>query len=207
MNFGFSDQDLFPPNRLADLDALFRERLSREHPPLAARFARYRAHEPFTPAELSALLVEAARSLAGFVAELFGVSERDAARARVADEAVLFRFRFSVFQKRTARKFPDAASIASLDSAAAEAAGRALVDVVSAGVDPTDEEKRVARTGWELFDLAGSLAPARARDASYTPEAAHERVAFLRARAAGTSLPLPADDAALVTAWTEAFDA
>ena len=207
MNFGFSDQDLFSPNRLADLDALFRERLSRENPPLAARFARYRAHEPFAPAEQSAILVEAGRSLAGFVAELFGVSnERDATRARVAGEAVLFKFRFSVFQKRTARKFPDAASIASLDSAAIEAAGRALVDIVSDGFDPTDEEIRVARTGWDLFDLAGSLAPTRSKDASYTPEAAHERAALLRARAAGTSLPLPTDDAALVKEWAEVFD-
>ena len=199
MNFGFSDQDLFLPNRLAELDALFLERLSREHPEVAARFARYRAHEPFAPAERSALLVEASRSLAGFVAELFGVSaERDAARAYARDEAVLFKFRFSVFQKRTARKFPDAESVASLDSAAAEAAGRALIDVFSTGVDPVDEEKCVARAGWDLFDLAGSLAPSRSRDASYTPEAAHDRVALLRVRAAGMPLPVPADDAALV---------
>src|SRR5512140_2239218 len=206
MNFGFSDQDLFLPNRLRDLDSLFRERLSREHPPLAARFARYRAHELFAPAERSALLVEASRSLAEFVAELFGVSaERDAACAHARAEAVLFRFRFSVFQKRIARKFPDAASIASFD-AAAGAHGRALVDAFSAGVDTADEEKCVARAGWELFDLAGSLAPVRSKDASYSPEAAHERVAFLRAFAAGTPLPVPADDASLVKEWAEIFD-
>ncbi len=208
MNFGFSEQDLFLPNRLLDLDALFLERLSRESPPLAARFARYRAHEPIAPADRSALLVEAARSLAEFVAELFGVSaERDAARARVAGESVLFKFRFSVLQKRTARKFPDAASAASLDSASAEARGRALVDIFSAGLDPSDEERRVARAGWDLFDLAGSLASPRSKDASYTPEAARERVALLRARAAGTPLPAPGDDAALVKEWTDAFDA
>ncbi len=207
MNFGFSDQDLFLPNRLRDLDSLFRERLSREHAPLAARFARYRAHEPFAPAERSALLVEASRSLAEFVAELFGVSaERDAARAHARAEAVLFKFRFSVFQKRIARKFPDAASIASFDAAAAGAHGRALVVAFSAGADTADEEKCVARAGWELFDLAGSLAPARSRDASYSPEAAHERVALLRALAAGTPLPVPADDAALVNEWAEIFD-
>jgi len=207
MNFGFSDQDLFLPNRLLDLDALFLERLSREHPPLAARFARYRAHEPFAPADQSALLVEAGRSLAEFLAELFGVSaERDAARAHARDEAVLFKFRFSVLQKRTARNFPDAASVASLDSATAEARGRALLDVFSAGLDTADEEKRVARTGWDLFDLAGSLAFPRSKDASYTQEAARERVALLRARAVGMSLPVPTDDAALVKEWAEAFD-
>ena len=208
MNFGFSDQDLFLPNRLLDLDTLFLERLSRERPSLSARFARYRAHEPIAPAERSALLVEAGRSLAEFIAELFGVSaERDAARARIQGEAVLFKFRFSVFQKRTAKKFPDAASVASLDPGAVEARGRALVELFSAGIDRGDEEKGVARAGWDLFDLAGSLASPRSRDASYALEAAHEHVALLRARAAETSLPAPEDDAALVKEWSEAFDA
>ena len=208
MNFGFSDPDLFLPERLADLDALFRERLGRENPDLAERFERYRARGPLAPTELSALLVEASRPLAAFVAELFGVSaERDAARARVLDEAVLFKFRFAVFQKRSAKRFPDAASIASLDLAAAEACGRSLVDVFSAGLDPANEERRVARAGWDLFDLAGSLASPRSRDASYAPEAARARVADLRARAAGTPLPLSRDDAALMREWTDAFDA
>jgi len=208
MNFGFSGPDLFLPDRLADLDALFRERLGRESPALAARFESYRALEPLAPTELSALLVEASRPLAAFVAELFGVTlERNAARARVTDEAVLFRFRFAVFQKRSAKRFPDAASIASLDLGAAEASGRSLIDVVSAGLDPADEERRVARAGWDLFDLAGSLASPRSRDASYAPEAARARVADLRARAAGTRLPLSADDAALVKEWTDVFDA
>jgi NADPH-dependent glutamate synthase beta subunit-like oxidoreductase/NAD(P)H-flavin reductase len=208
MNFGFSDADLFLPERLADLDALFRERLALENPLLAKRLERYRALEPLAPVELSALLVEASRPLAAFLAELFGVAaERAAARARVQDETVLFKFRFAVFQKRSAKKFPDAGSIDSLDLDAAEASGKSLVDVLSAGLDPADEERRVARAGWDLFDLAGSLASPRSRDASYAPEAARARVAGLRARAAGTPLSLPGDDAALVKEWTDAFDA
>src|ERR1035441_10011959 len=43
MNFGFSDPDLFLPERLADLDALFRERLGREDPDLALRHRAMRA--------------------------------------------------------------------------------------------------------------------------------------------------------------------
>ena len=207
MNFGFSELDLFLPRRLADLDALFRERLGRENPELAARFARHRALEPLAPAERSALLVEASRPLATFVAELFGVSEeRAAARKRVRDEAVLFKFRFSVFQKRSAKKFPDAASVAALDHPAVDARGSALVEVLSAGLEPADEERRVARAGWDLFDLAGSLASPRSRDASYMPEAARARVAALSA-AAGGHPPCPGDEAALVKEWTEAFDA
>ena len=208
MNLGFSDPDLFLPERLADLDALFRQRLGRENRDLAARFERYRALEPLAPTELSALLVEVSRHLAAFLAELFGVAaEREAAILRVKAEAVLFRFRFSVFQKRSAKKFPDAASIASLDLEAAEASGRAVVDALAAGLGAADEERRVAHAGWDLFDLAGSLATPRSRDASYTQEAARARVAGLRARAAGTPLPLSGDDAALVKEWTDAFDA
>jgi len=208
MNFGFSGPDLFLSDRLADLDALFRERLGRENPGLAARFEHYRSLEPLASTELSALLVEASRPLAAFVAELFGVTlERDAARARVQDEAELFRFRFAVFQKRSAKRFPDAASIASLDLDAAETSGRSLIDAVSAGLDLADEERRVARAGWDLFDLAGSLASPRSRDASYSPEAARARVADLRAGAAGTRLSRSPDDVVLVKEWTDAFDA
>jgi NADPH-dependent glutamate synthase beta subunit-like oxidoreductase/NAD(P)H-flavin reductase len=207
MNFGFTDRDLFLPHRLADLDALFLQRLSSESPELAARFARYRAKEPFAPAARSALLVETARALAEFVAGLFGVSaERDAARALARNEAVLFKFRFSVFQKRSAKKFPDAASAAALDAAAVEACGRALLDAFAFAPGTGDEEMCVARTGWDLFDLAGSLALPRGKDASYTAESARERVAFLRDRAAGAPLPSPADDAALVREWADAFD-
>ncbi len=208
MNFGTSYADLHDPARLADLDRTFRERLRASDPGLSARFERYREGAPLTPLELSTVLIDAARPLSLFVAELFGVvPEREAARARVADDAVLFRFRFSVLQKRSAKRFPDAASLSSLDRGAVRAAGEALVRAVAGSRNPDDEEKRVARTGWELYDLTASLATPRGKDASLTPEASRQRLAELRTRAAGSPLPLPADDLALLTAWTEAFDA
>ena len=63
-----------------------------------------------------------------------------------------------------------------------------------------------ARGGTSSTSRAPSPRP-RSRDASYTPETARARVAVLRARAAGTPLPLSGDDAALVKEWTDVFDA
>jgi len=187
MNFGFNYADLHDPARLERLDRLFRQRLTAEDPVLAGRFERYRALEPLAPAELSALLVDAARPLSRFVAELFGITEaREALLARTGDESVLFRFRFSVFQKRSAKKYPDAASPAPVDRDAAARRGAALVGVLAG--DAGDEELRVARAGRMLFDLSGSLATPRGKDASFSPEAAREKVASLRRVAAGTSM-------------------
>ena len=206
MNFGFTYADLHDAARLAALDRLFRQRLASEDPALSSRFERHRAGEPLPPADLSALLVDAARPLSRFVAELFGIEDaREALRARTGEEAVLFRFRFSVFQKRSSKKYPDEASLAPLDRAGAERRGAVLVSLLSGRAG--DEELQVARTGWTLFDLSGSLASPRAKDASYAPEAAREKVAALRRTAAGMGLPLPDEEAALLSAWTEAFDA
>jgi NADPH-dependent glutamate synthase beta subunit-like oxidoreductase/NAD(P)H-flavin reductase len=208
MNFGISYADLHDPACLAGLDRTFRARLRDSDPGLSARFERYREGASLTPPEVSTLLVEAARPLSLFIAELFGVTaERETLLARVAGDAVLFRFRFGVLQKRSAKKFPDAESLASLDRGAVRAAGEALVRAVAGPRDPDDEEKRVARTGWELHDLAASLATPRGKDASVTPEAARARLASLRAAAAGSPLPLPDEDGALLAAWNDAFDA
>ena len=205
MNLGFTYADLHDPARLEGLDRLFRQRLAAEDPLLAARFERYRASESLAPAELSALLVETARLLSRFVAELFDIEgARSGLLARTGEESVLFRFRFSVFQKRSSKKYPDPASLASVDQGAARR-GAALASLLAG--DAGDEELRVARTGWTLFDLSGSLATPRGKDASFSPEAAREKVAALRRAAAGTGLPLPEDDVALLSAWTEAFDA
>jgi NADPH-dependent glutamate synthase beta subunit-like oxidoreductase/NAD(P)H-flavin reductase len=206
MNLGFTYAHLHEPARLAELDRLFREHLASGDPDLAARFERYRAHEPSAPADLSALLVEAARALSRFLAQLFGVEEeRRALTDRTAEEAVLFRFRFSVFQKRSAKKFPDEASLAPVDRAAAARRGAALVALVAGNA--ADEELRVARTGWTLFDLAASLATPPGKDSTFSPETARARVAALRTEAAGTDLPVSGDDAALLSAWTGTFDA
>jgi hypothetical protein len=108
MRFGYDFPDLHDPSRLPALDRLFRDRLRDESPDLYQRFESYRAHAPLPATALSALLVEAARPLSRFLAELFEIQkERDENLLRVKEDAVLFRFRWSVFQRRTSKKYPD----------------------------------------------------------------------------------------------------
>ncbi|HKC24428.1 MAG TPA: FAD-dependent oxidoreductase, partial [Thermoanaerobaculia bacterium] len=205
--FGFRTADLHRPERLADLDRLFREALRRDSPALAERFERYRAGEALLPVPLSALLVEAARELGRFVAELFGVvpqRERGAAAAR--EETALFKYRWHVFQRRVLRKYPTAASVEGLD--AGSVAARAVVGLLNEGV-PRDDEAALAHAGWELFDVGISMQTPRPKDATLDPEAARARLAALRDAAPrfGFEAEAGLDDAALLAAWNDALDA
>ena len=208
MRFGFTFSDLHECARLADLDRLFRERLRSESPALSERFERYRAHKPLAPTDLSALLVEASRVLSRFLAELFEIEkEREENLLRVKKDEVLFRFRWSVFQKRTAKKFPDESALSSLDRPLLLSQGAALLRLVAGSAEGDDEELRLARTGWDLYDLAASLEVRRPKDATYTPGAARQRITSLRASAPSIGLPAEGDDLALLASWSALFDA
>src|SRR5712671_1278195 len=103
---GFTLSDLHDPHRLAQLDGLFRARLLADAPALSARFEAYRAGEALPPIALSALLVEVSRPLSWFLGRFFDVEEpRERGIAVASGETVLFRFRWSVFQRRTAKKY------------------------------------------------------------------------------------------------------
>ncbi len=105
--------DLFRPAKLRDLDALFQGELAREAPDLAARFARYRAGEELGAAEVSRLLVEAARPLSRFLARIFAVEEERAALLSGASrDALLFKFRWTVLQKRILKRQPAGTTLA-----------------------------------------------------------------------------------------------
>ncbi len=113
-----------------------------------------------------------------------------------------------VFQKRSAKRFPDAASIASLDLRRRRGArkipgrrplGRARTPRTRSAASP-------ARGGTSSTSRAPSRRPVRATRPTRPRRRARGSPA-LRARAAGTSLPLSGDDAALVKEWTDAFDA
>ena len=203
---GFSHADLHDPFRLADLDRGFRDTLKRDDPDLAARFESWRAGAELARIAESALLVEAGRHVSRFLARLFGV-EREVASlaARAEEEQRLYRFRWSVVQKRVAKAYPGAASIARLDGAVADAAGSALVALLAPG--PTDPEVAVARAGLLLLDLAGALASPRAKDATLSPEEAAARVAGLARGASDAGLPAGEMAAAVVAGWTVLFDA
>ncbi len=203
---GYAYRDLFLPARLADLDRAFRDGLAKGAPDLAERFERYRGGARLGAVEESALLVEASRALSAFVARLFGVErEREELKRRIEAEASLFRFRWSVVQKRVAKAYPDAASLRALDAASADGAGRAVVALL-AGAE-ANEEAAVARAGVELLELAASLAVPRGKDASLSVEAAAARVAELSGAASRAGLPAGGDSATRVAEWTAAFDA
>ncbi len=70
---GYRYGDLYEPARLQALDELFRAELAKADAGLAARFEEYRAGAVVTPPQESALLIEVARPLAGFIARLFQV--------------------------------------------------------------------------------------------------------------------------------------
>ncbi|MCG3191427.1 MAG: Dihydroorotate dehydrogenase B (NAD(+)), electron transfer subunit [Thermoanaerobaculia bacterium] len=205
---GFTTADLHDPFRLQDLDRVFREALAAEDAPLSARFERFRAGEELDESALSAILVDASRPLSRFIATLFGVEEdRAALLATASDESVLFKFRWTVFQKRTLKKFPSSDSLSGLDPATVCNEGTALVRFLTReGDEGCDEELSVARAGLDLHSLTVALATPRAKDTPYSIEAANERLSVLRPRAGAAGLPGSGSDAELLAAWTEIFD-
>jgi len=74
---------------------------------LAARFTAYRDGGALTPPEESALLIEVARPLGGFVARLFGVEPARQAQIDTAvREAAIFRMKHFVV-RRASKKYPE----------------------------------------------------------------------------------------------------
>ncbi|MEO6325526.1 MAG: FAD-dependent oxidoreductase, partial [Thermoanaerobaculia bacterium] len=216
LDFGLTFPELSDPARLADLDGCFLESLTSEPNELAERFVRYRQGELLPPIVLSSLLVEAARPLSRFVARLFQVeSELSGSMADKQADAILFKFRWSVFQRRINKKYPAPESIAALDAESVDLEGARLVALVNAGsvTAGADEERQLAFAGWDLFDLGASTAAQRSKEATYETATALERIERLRASAAADAeagfASLPSDGAPeiLLAAWTAAFDA
>ena len=104
---GFRYADLFEPARLAALDERFRDELARAHPLIAEPFEAYRAGAALSPPDESALLIEAARPLAAFVARLFAVEPaRQAQLDTAAREAAVFRMKHFIV-RRASKKYPE----------------------------------------------------------------------------------------------------
>ena len=210
--FGLSFSDLANPARLADLDGLFLESLQSEPNDLAARFIRYREGEPLSALSISFLLVETARPLSRFVARLFGIeAERAEAMVENQDDAVLFKFRWSVFQRRIIKKYPSIESIEALDASRVDLDGLRLVSVLNEGeraaaTRAVDEERRLAQAGWDLFDLSGAIAPQRSKEATYELAVAFARIERLRTLAAEAGLVSEGTPEILIAAWSALFD-
>ena len=144
---GFSWQDLFSPERLKHLHALFLDELEAAAPATATRFAGYRESRGvgMKPEAISAVLVETAPLVGAFVARLFGVTGE---RQKLIDEAhrtsPIFRMKDAVV-KRRALKRGEIAHDAALDAEVRAVLG-------AAGVDDADDELGVAGFACALLD-------------------------------------------------------
>ncbi len=195
---GFRYQDLHREEKLAGIDAAFREELMREDAELAARLEQYR-RDPFSvdPLSLSLLLIEGARHLSRFVARLFGIEAEVRAQADTAGpQAVLFRFRRDFLQRRASKTKPpaDAGGLESL-----RRTGVALERSLFPGLPwREDPELATSRVGVELLDLESAfLAVLRQKKASQIDPAARNRAQDLarRARTSGdANVPTAAGD-------------
>src|SRR5437763_8461362 len=85
---GFTQADLFAPERLRALFERWHEALASDHPALAARYDAYRATQgaDLAPAAISALLVELAPHVSRFVIRLFGCEREWDAQRKAVDE-------------------------------------------------------------------------------------------------------------------------
>ena len=99
----FRFADLFLPDSLATLHATWVRELAERDPALHSRYeARFEAR---SPTDLSTLLTDLAPHVGAFVARLFGVSsERNAARAAMREELVVFRFKDEFIKRRAAKR-------------------------------------------------------------------------------------------------------
>ncbi len=99
--------DLFKPEKLADLTAIFFDEVKAKSPDLFRRFDEYRAAKGagLAPAEISRRIVEMASHLDGFVARLFGVQKDcEAIRERTRRDEILFTFKKEFFIRRALKK-------------------------------------------------------------------------------------------------------
>jgi NADPH-dependent glutamate synthase beta subunit-like oxidoreductase/NAD(P)H-flavin reductase len=152
---GWTWADLHDPRGLERLHGEFVRRLAFADPALAARFAAYRAAADRTPAvEASALLVEVARHVSAFVADLFGIgAEREALQRALEREGHVSRLRETFFGKRVFRKGaahrPTAEEFGDLDGRARALLGR----LAPAVLDGPDAEGAFAAAIATLLDL------------------------------------------------------
>ncbi len=100
--------DLDDPERLRALFERWLAELQAADAALAARYVEWRRSQGagLSPEEQSALFVDVAPHVSGFVARLFGVeAEWSAQRAAVEAELIVFRFKDDFVKRRVAKKF------------------------------------------------------------------------------------------------------
>ncbi len=166
---GYYFQDLFDPERLAALDALFRTELEKSDAPLAAKFDSYRAGAAIPGLDESELLIKVATPLSRFVADLFGVTNNlQGLLDQGARERQIARFKEFV-GRRAAKKLTVPQAIET-DGADLFAKVRAVVATFPALAVANDEEMNAARVVGALLDAEDrmkALAPGAAPPAGW----------------------------------------
>ena len=168
---GFVYKDLYAPQRLRDLLAVFDSHYHASAPEAFARFEAYRQcqGEGMTPEAISDVLVESAGQVGAFVARLFSVEpEHGAQRQRITTEfETIFRLKHDVLEGLPKRF--KTATVADWDRALLHTQMQTLRELACAASDLyTDEEYLTAKAGSGLFDLAARLAKADATAAGDT---------------------------------------
>jgi NAD(P)H-flavin reductase/NADPH-dependent glutamate synthase beta subunit-like oxidoreductase len=220
---GFSFADLHDPDRLRDLDSVFREGLASEEPTLAGRLEEARRNpDALPPVELSRLLTDVAPRVSAFLARLFGVERELAALVELADrDALLSRFRRD-FLLRRAIKRPIApeGEIAGEESLLAQlrcltpdlpweddpeysTAAMALdwLDAESAYVEVVKQAKRPAVTP-ELSERVRRWADALGEAINATPEAELDLLSRILARLEAAVGRMEADSRGRAGGWS-----
>jgi NADPH-dependent glutamate synthase beta subunit-like oxidoreductase/NAD(P)H-flavin reductase len=151
LDFGFTYRDLYDPNALRRLDALFREQLRGADAELSDRFEAYRASAGRGlngPAE-SALLVETGRHLEAFVAKLFRVEEAVGVHHAAAEaERAVMRMKKDLWRKRGQK-------LVGKVGPTHEARALMATVLIAVGVEPSrvEIEAEVGRAVVPLLDL------------------------------------------------------
>jgi NADPH-dependent glutamate synthase beta subunit-like oxidoreductase/NAD(P)H-flavin reductase len=151
---GYRYSDLHDPDRLRELDADFRRVLAGNDPAVSQRFEAYRAGAELTPPADGDLLIEVARHLSRFVAELFPIEQELAAlrAAAIADQPVL-RLREFVSRRAIKKYVPQSLTIE--EARALDVRVDGLLPAVDEAV--ADRELRIARAVCTLLDLETGL--------------------------------------------------
>ena len=148
---GFAFEDLYSPERLGDLDEVFRRELAEEDPELAEILERGRAEPGAMPAPaVSEFLVRLAPRVSRFLARLFPIGDAQHAQQERADaDAVLGRFKRDFLTRRVVKApLSEGADTAAAARHLADLERRLFPDLPW----DADEEMATARMAVELLD-------------------------------------------------------
>lgn len=157
---GFSYADLYSPERLKALNAVFEQVMKEKDPALFASYHAYQ-NDPdlsLNAPEESELLVQVGSHLSAFISKLFNVeAEREALIEKVQSIKPIFRYKKMFVQKRVLKKYT-ADDLASLDYETLNDKVRLLIQMMLGHIPAErDREEIFAEVTCRLLDAEKSL--------------------------------------------------